>query len=222
MISASANAQSSNAPKPPPDTMEARVMACAACHGVQGAGLDNNYFPRLAGRPAGYLYEQLRAFRDGTRSYAPMNALLAYLSDDYLHKMAEYYAAQQPPFPPHRGNLRTDAIREQGRRLVANGDAARGIPACATCHGASLTGLEPGIPGLLGLNASYLSGQLGEFRAHTRRGARPDCMANVAAKLSDADITAVSAYLAAQPKPADAAPARQTAELPLVCGSQAR
>ena len=38
-----------------PDTMEARVMACAPCHGAKGEGTENSYFPRLARKPAGYL-----------------------------------------------------------------------------------------------------------------------------------------------------------------------
>ena len=59
---------------PRADTMEARVLACAACHGQLGQGTSNDYFPRLAGKPAGYLYNQLVAFRDGRRKYAPMNA----------------------------------------------------------------------------------------------------------------------------------------------------
>ena len=62
----------------PPDTMEARLLACAACHGRQGEGTNNDYFPRLAGKPAGYLMNQLVAFRDGRRRYPPMNYLLEY------------------------------------------------------------------------------------------------------------------------------------------------
>ena len=64
-----------------PDTMEARLLACAACHGRQGEGTKNDYFPRLAGKPAGYLMNQLVAFRDGRRRYPPMNYLLEYLPD---------------------------------------------------------------------------------------------------------------------------------------------
>jgi cytochrome c553 len=82
-----------------PDTMQARVLACAACHGAHGEGTDNDYFPRLSGKPAGYLYNQLLAFRDGRRKYPPMNYLLAYLPDAYLHQIAAYFAAQRPPFP---------------------------------------------------------------------------------------------------------------------------
>ena len=50
-----------------PDTMEARVQGCTACHGSKGQGTDNDYFPRLAGKPAEYLYNQLKNFREGQR-----------------------------------------------------------------------------------------------------------------------------------------------------------
>ena len=67
-----------------PDTLEARLLACAACHGPQGEGTKSDYFPRLAGKPAGYLMNQLVAFRDGRRRYPPMNYLLEYLPNAYL------------------------------------------------------------------------------------------------------------------------------------------
>jgi cytochrome c553 len=82
-----------------PDTMAARVLACASCHGAQGEGTSDVYFPRLAGKPAGYLYNQLVAFRDGRRRYPPMNYLLEFLPDDYLKKIAEHFASLRPPFP---------------------------------------------------------------------------------------------------------------------------
>ena len=58
--------------------MQARVLACASCHGAEGEGTDDDYFPRLAGKPAGYLYNQLVALQDGRRQYPPMNYLLEY------------------------------------------------------------------------------------------------------------------------------------------------
>ena len=67
-----------------PDNMETRVLACTSCHGLRGQGMQGDYFPRLAGRPAGYLYNQLVAFRSGRRNYAPTNYLLEYQSDAYL------------------------------------------------------------------------------------------------------------------------------------------
>src|ERR1700739_107838 len=82
------------------DTMAARMQACTPCHGGQGQGTDNDYFPRLAGKPAGYLFNQLLAFKEGRRRYPPMNYLLEYQSDDYLHAMAAYFAALRPPVAP--------------------------------------------------------------------------------------------------------------------------
>ena len=119
-----------------PDTMQARVLGCAACHGQHGEGTDNDYFPRLAGKPAGYLYNQLIAFRDGRRKYPPMNYLLAYLPDAYLHQIADYFASQHPPYPqPGRPTVDAKTL-EHGKTLAIDGEAARGVPACASCHGA--------------------------------------------------------------------------------------
>jgi cytochrome c553 len=84
-------------------------------------------------------------------------------------------------------------VLARGRELVTEGDQARGVPACAGCHGPKLTGMEPAIPGLVGLRASYISAQLGAFRYGTRTAVEPDCMQLVAASLSESDVTAVAA-----------------------------
>src|SRR5688500_12681278 len=77
------------------DSMEARVQGCVTCHGQSGQGTSNGYFPRIAGKPAGYLFNQLIAFRDGKRKYPPMNYLVAYLPDAYLKEIAEHFASQR-------------------------------------------------------------------------------------------------------------------------------
>ncbi|WP_052139896.1 c-type cytochrome [Burkholderia pseudomallei] len=206
-----------------PDTMEARVLACAACHGRQGEGTSNDYFPRLSGKPAGYLYNQLVAFRDGRRKYPPMNYLLAYLPDAYLRKIADYFASRRPPFPTIAAPAAAPAVLERGRLLVKSGDPSHKIPACASCHGASLTGMEPAVPGLLGLHAEYLSAQLGAWRYGTRTSIAPDCMQQVASRLTDTDVTAISAWLASQPAPANPSPAPAgSLDMPLACGSEPR
>jgi cytochrome c553 len=79
-----------------PDPMAARLLACASCHGDKGQGTNDDYFPRLAGKPAGYSYNQLVAFRDGRRKYPPMNYLLEFLPDPYLKAMADYFASEYP------------------------------------------------------------------------------------------------------------------------------
>jgi cytochrome c553 len=175
----------------------------------------------LAGKPAGYLMNQLIAFRDGKRRYPPMNYLLEYIPDQYLRQMADYFAALRPPPVSRAAADASQALLARGRALVTQGDAAHGVPACAGCHGQGLTGMEPAIPGLVGLHASYISAQLGAFRYGTRTAPDPDCMQIVAASLTEADVTAVAAWLASLPIPADPSPvARGTLTMPLSCGSE--
>lgn len=206
-----------------PDTIAARVEACAECHGKQGEGTHNDYFPRLAGKPAGYLVEQLKNFRVGRRTYPPMNDLVAYLSDDYLDEIAVYYSTLRPPHAPFTPSISialTPSRLARGQTLVREGDAEKGLPACAACHDQTLAGVQPSIPGLLGLSADYISAQLGAWRSGTRHAAAPDCMHIVAQRLSDADISAVAAWLSMQEYTPSLAPAPAgSSQLPLQCGS---
>ena len=217
-LSSAANAQVSDQP---PDTMAERVLACAPCHGAQGEGTRDPYFPRLAGKPAGYLANQLVAFRNGRRQYPPMNYLLAYLPEKYLHEMGEYFASLDPPLPPPAIPPVAAGVLALGERLVNEGDAARNIPACTSCHGLSLTGIEPGVPGLLGLRASYISAQLGAWRYGTRTALAPDCMQGIAARLTEGDVTAIAAWLSSRPAPSERRSApKGSFALPFACGSQ--
>jgi cytochrome c553 len=210
-------------PSPPPDTMAERVLACAPCHGPQGEGTKDPYFPRLAGKPAGYLFNQLAAFRNGRRRYPPMNYLLAFLPEDYLREMAGYIAGLDPPLPPPAIPTVSQDLLKLGQNLVTQGDVSRGIPACTSCHGPTLTGMEPGIPGLLGLQPNYISAQLGGWRYGTRTALAPDCMQAVAGRLTEADVTGIAAWLSSRSAPADRQPAPQgTYAFPFACGSQPR
>lgn len=203
------------------DSMEARVQGCVTCHGQSGQGTRNGYYPRIAGKPAGYLYNQLVAFRDGTREYPPMNYLVAYLPDAYLHEIAEYFAKQRPPFAqPETPTVDTTAL-QRAAKLVAGGDSARGIPACAACHGVGLTGMEPGIPGLVGLKSTYIAAQLTRWRVGERHAREPDCMRRIASRLSESDVAALAGWLASQNAPKEPTPEpRNAGRMPFVCGSQ--
>jgi cytochrome c553 len=211
-----------------PDTMAQRVAACTACHtagaavkaDAQAAGRGDTYFPRIAGKPAGYLYNQLRNFRDGRRKYAMMTYMTEQLSDAYLMEIADYFASQHPPYPPPGKTSATAAMLERGRVLATQGDPQKKVPACVACHGDRLTGVAPAIPGLIGLPRDYINAQFGAWRDKGRRAHAPDCMADIAARLSDEDIAAVSGWLAQQPADAAIPPAASIARpLPLACGS---
>jgi cytochrome c553 len=203
------------------DSMDARVQGCVTCHGQSGQGTQNGAFPRIAGKPAGYLYNQLVAFRDGTRHYPPMNYLVAYLPDAYLREMADYYAKQRPPFEAKDAAAADAKMLARGVEVATKGDAGKGIPACVACHGTKLTGMEPGIPGLVGLRSSYIAAQLTRWRVGSRHAAEPDCMKRIASRLSESDISAVSVWLARQEAPNDVSPeSSNLIRMPLTCGSQ--
>lgn len=200
--------------------IEQRVAACIACHGREGATTNAGYFPRLSGKPAGYLFNQLRSFRDGRRFNADMTYMVQHLSDAYLMEMAEYFAGLDLPYPPVLpASDATPAQMARGRQLALEGDAARRIPACVQCHGAALTGVQPAIPGLLGLPRLYVSSQLGAWLTSERHALAPDCMAEIGRRMTTADINAVASWLAVQPMPADPKPVSSLpAPLPIACG----
>lgn len=200
------------------DTMEQRLRACAACHGKQGEGVKaNEYYPRIAGKPAGYLYNQLVHFRDRRRQSPAMNYIVAHLSDDYLREIAEYYAKLAPLYPRSEQPPAPEVLA-RGEALMLRGDSLRKIPACTGCHGRGLGGMEPAIPGLVGLEAAYIAAQMGAWRNGLRRAQEPDCMATIAKALVPGDIAAIAAWLASRPA-ADAKPlASGSLKLPMECG----
>lgn len=203
-----------------PGTMAARLAACTACHGESGSGSADGYFPRIAGKPPDYLYNQLVNFRDGRRRYLPMQRLLEYQSDAYLMEMAQWFSRETPAYP-RIATQQGSAQRQRGEQLVRQGDAARNIPACTACHGAAMTGVLPASPGLLGLPHDYIASQFGAWRTGMRQAAAPDCMAEVAKRLTPEDVAAVAAWLSSQPVSQAGPPEPAvTGPLPMRCGSQ--
>jgi cytochrome c553 len=207
-----------------PDTMAQRLAPCLSCHGNgpgdgKGAG-ERRYYPRIAGKPAGYLYNQLQNFRTGRRQVPLMTWMVTPLSSDYLHEIAEWFAVQHLPSPVlDRAGLSPGELA-RGRQLVARGDPALRVPACIACHGERLSGALPAVPGLVGLPRDYINAQFGAWRNGTRRAQAPDCMAQIAQRLSLSDVSAISTWLANEPLPADPAPAPAVPRpLPLACGS---
>jgi cytochrome c553 len=223
------------------NTMAQRMQACTTCHGAGvtaqvGRTANEAYFPRIAGKPAGYLYNQLLNFRDGRRHYGLMVGMVEHLSDAYLMEMAQYFAlldlSYPPPAAPRPGT--TAAVLARGKALVQQGDKARGLPACTACHGAALMGVAPALqtagslvnsnpsmPALLGLPRDYMAGQLGAWQTSQRRAHAPDCMSRVAKLLSVDDVEALATWLAAQPLPlgANAKPAAALpGPMPEACG----
>jgi len=199
--------------------MKHRVAACSACHSPEGIQMEAGYVPRIRGKPAGYLYNQLVNYQQRRRRNRSMNHMVAHLSHAYLFEIAQYFADQRTPYPAPAAQPPA-ALAQRGRQLVREGDADADVPACAGCHGQRLTGVQPNTPGLVGLPRQYIMGQLGAWQVGTRHAAAPDCMAHIAGRLQGGDIAAVAVWLAAQPVPSNTRPAREPIdEPPLACGS---
>jgi cytochrome c553 len=204
------------------DTMAQRVLACTGCHGRQGRAGPDGYYPRLAGKPAGYLLNQLRNFQSGRRHYGLMVNLLENLTDANLREMAEYFSRLDVPYAVPPPWVLPAPLLARGLELATRGDEGLRLPACARCHGESFMGFAPFVPSLLGLPRDYLNAQLGAWRSGERRAQAPDCMALVAQRLTAEDVTAVVGWLAAQPIPAAAKAVTSMAKpLPLDCGAMA-
>jgi cytochrome c553 len=216
-------AESAPVSVPVPDTIAQRVQACTFCHGKEGRATGEGYFPRIAGKPAGYLYHQLLNFREGRRHNRTMGYLIANMSDAYLMEIATYFSELDLPYAPVATNTGTPAEIERGRLLVTEGDASQKIPACVQCHGQAMTGVAPFVPGLLGLPKPYLVAQFGAWRTSQRQAKAPDCMNQISRQLSHEDLNAVASYLSQRPLPADPHPAASVPlPLPLECGSLAK
>lgn len=200
--------------------MAQRMQACVVCHGQEGRATNAGYFPRIAGKPEGYLFNQLRNFREGRRQNPVMNHLMQHMSDDYLRAIARHFAELDLPYPPAQADGLAPAQRRLAESLVFSGAPERQIPACVSCHGAGMAGRLPAMPGLLTLPADYLIGQLGAWRTGLRSAASPDCMADVAQRLTPEEVGAVARWLSARTLPRGTRPeAGSSGPLPLPCGS---
>lgn len=207
-----------------------RMQACTTCHGAGATATvartaNEMYFPRIAGKPAGYLFQQLQNYRDGRRHYGLMVGLVEHQSDAALMDMAQYFAQLDLPYPepqaPPPGTSAQTLAR--GEQLALRGDPRLRLPACVSCHGASLLGVQPSIAGLLGLPRDYIAGQIGAWQTGMRKAKAPDCMAQIAKQLSPEDVNAVSTWLAAQRPQAGvralASVAQLPAPMPMACGA---
>lgn len=165
-------------------------QVCAACHAADGnsAAAAN---PRLAGLNAEYIYKQLTDYKSGARKNAVMAGMVANLTDDDKRNLAVYFANQRPK-PATSKNQELALV---GERIWRGGVPGTGVPACASCHGVRGQGIPTQFPRLAGQHSDYIYTQLNEFRLGNRANDAAQMMRNIAARMTDADMRAVSAYV---------------------------
>jgi cytochrome c553 len=169
---------------------------CAACHGADGNS-PTPANPKLASQVPEYLQKQLANFkpaagRKAERENPIMGGMVAGLSVEDMRDVAAYYSTQKA----RPGTVRNRDGFALGRKIWRGGDMAKGLPACAACHGASGAGLPAQYPRLAGQYAEYTEAQLKAFRSGERRNDANKVMQTIAARMSDPEIGAVADYIA--------------------------
>ena len=178
------------AAKPDLAAGEAKYTAmCAACHGADGNAGSPEY-PKLAGQHPEYLAKQLAEFKSGKRANAIMSGMAAALSDEDMKNMSAWLAAQKAK----QGFAKEKDTVALGERIYRGGIAERQIAACAGCHSPTGAGIPAQYPRMSGQHAAYNAAQLTAFRDGVRKNSVQ--MTQIAAKLNDREIKAVSDYIA--------------------------
>ncbi len=190
MFSTSVMADEAKGPAKPDLAKGATISAtvCSACHTADGSrGIPT--YPILQGQHADYLVKQLTEFKSGKRDNAIMKAMASTLSDDDMRNVAAFYASKSAK----PGESKNPATVDLGKKIWRGGIAEKSVPACAGCHGPTGAGIPSQYPRLGGQHAEYVSGELTLFRSGAR--ANSPQMMTIAARLSDAEIAAVSDYV---------------------------
>jgi cbb3-type cytochrome c oxidase subunit III len=165
------------------------TAACAACHGADGnSGTPAN--PKLAQQHPEYIFKQLQEFKSGQRQSAIMMGMVAQLSEQDMKNIAAWVTTKKAK----PGFAKDKELAALGERIYRGGIADRQVAACAGCHSPNGAGMPTQYPRLSGQHADYTTAQLTNFRDGIRKNG--PTMNQVAAKLNDHEIRAVSDYIA--------------------------
>ncbi|WP_018954683.1 c-type cytochrome [Thioalkalivibrio sulfidiphilus] len=165
--------------------------SCAACHGADGNSV-NPEWPKLAGQGEAYLFKQLVDYKEGRRQNVLMAGQVANLSTQDMRDLAAFYASQT--ITPGTADA---SMVELGEQIYRGGNAATGVAACIACHGPNGQGNPAAMfPKVAGQHAKYNADQLRYFRDESRANDNGRMMRNIARRMTDAEIEAVSQYMA--------------------------
>ena len=158
----------------------AAAQACSGCHGSDG-NVTASDMPTLAGQDAVYLAASLKAYAKGQRDHAQMVTATAELNDTDIESLAAFYARQEPV----------------ARKVHIPPSVADWIERCDRCHGIGGNSSNPRYPSLASQNASYLARVIETYASGERVNSTMSAMSR---PLRPADIEALAAYYASQPR----------------------
>ena len=165
------------------DTLSDHVELCVACHGEQGVPQDKS-IPVIDGQQEGYLYLQLRDYKNGDRRNDVMSPIAEALERTDMMALAEYFSKR--PWPNLRQPQPTDAV--VARALRANASIG-----CTGCHLGEYQGAGTQ-PRLAGQARDYTLQTMLDFRS--RKRANNPGMSDLMIAASEEDLVAMADYLA--------------------------
>ena len=178
---------------------KAKSITCSACHGADGNSV-NPVWPSIAGQHPTYFVEQLKAFKGDAANGVPpsrnevlMLGQVMLLNDEDMRNLAVYYSTM----PAAAKAIADPSSVDRGQRLYRGGDRESGTPACNACHGPTGRGNPASsVPSVKGQYAVYAAAQLRAYASGARQSDGPTrVMRDIAAKMSEEDILAVSSYM---------------------------
>jgi cytochrome c553 len=179
----------------------ATAAVCTACHGLNGNSDDPELGPVIAGQNAVYIRDQVKRIKTGMRPNVAMQPLVADLTEQDIANVAAFFATQTPT-----GHEADPSYWKAGRDLYRGGDAARGIPACMSCHGPVGRGTPAaGFPALQAQYAVYTIKQLEGYATESRyakdaegkpeAGPNAAMMATIASRMTAEERRNVASYI---------------------------
>jgi len=173
------------------DAGQAKAQVCFSCHGVNGNSV-NPIWPKLSGQHESYIAKQLADFKAGDQRNDPlMLGQVMSLSPQDMADLAAFFARQKPV-----AGSADETKTALGEKIYRGGNKATGVSACIACHGPTGAGNPAAkYPLLSGQHAAYTVQTLKDFRGGVRKNDPGKMMQNIAARMTDAEIEAVSSYM---------------------------
>ncbi len=169
---------------------QAKSTPCVACHGVDGNSV-NPEWPSIAGQHESYVIRSLKAFRDGSRQNPLMSPMAVGLTDEDIADLAAWFSSQTA-----RGGEAEPSKLKLGQKIYRAGNMEEKSMACAACHGPTGRGNPlASYPAIQGQHATYVAAQLRAYKSGARTSDPNQMMRAIAARLSEAEIDAVSSYV---------------------------
>lgn len=173
---------------------EAKIAMCIGCHGIPGyqSSFPEVYrVPKISGQNAKYIVAALTAYKKGERKHQTMRGIADSLSEQDIADIAAYYEqhgkTEALTAAPTAANEKVTALLQKG--------------ACVSCHGANFSQpLDPSYPKIAGQHKDYLFVALKSYKVENQStwGRSNGIMGGIAKQYSNAELKALSEYIAAQ------------------------